>query len=396
MKNLNLKSLLTENQSVAKVEPAHGFLEPTDDLREEDVVEESATVEELNEIAMHWARMSLTETDPIKAKEADHNFLQACKTLKEAKEKANENTELSGVIRSMSKTSQPTENIELSKVIRSMQKAVLKEMIDADKNTKLKSLLTERVLGGVNCSVAYGMMIPQKEDVRNEHVEGVITEYSKQIPVAGGFIENVTEIMEDDLLEIIHDNKATIDEVLASLKHHRNTAGNATKGYLANAYDSFKQFNLTENLKADKRLLEFAGITEEDVDDMNEPLNENKTMKNKITQHKPHGKDLITERAFDQVGGVVCLKPIGGIATSSPTFGNTQPVGTSDNLAKSDLFYKLPLLNQGILMELSDHFTGGAAGKNWGKLVEELSDQYYSNPVAKKAITAEFKRANLV
>jgi hypothetical protein len=124
-------------------------------------------------------------------------------------------------------------------------------------------------------------------------------------------------------------------------------------------------------------------------------INENKTMKNKITEHKAHNKNLISERAFDMVGGIVTLKPIGGLATSSPTM--RQPVNEdSSELAKADLFFKLPLLNQGILMELSDHFTGSSTGKNWGKLVEELGDQYYSNPKAKSAITAELNRASLL
>jgi hypothetical protein len=124
-------------------------------------------------------------------------------------------------------------------------------------------------------------------------------------------------------------------------------------------------------------------------------INESLTMKNKVTKHKPHPKNLISEAAFAMVGGIVPIKPIGGLVSSAPVSKDVVNEVSSD-LAKSELFYKLPLLNQGILMELSEHFIGGASGKNWGKLVEELGEEYYANPTAKEAITNELKRASLI
>lgn len=113
------------------------------------------------------------------------------------------------------------------------------------------------------------------------------------------------------------------------------------------------------------------------------------------TKFKPHPRNLISERAFAMVGGIVPLKPIGGLSTNAPTM-KAHINEMSSDLSRHELYNKLPMLHQETLLELNERYTGLATGKNWGNLVEEIANEYFANPQAKLEITAELKNAGIV
>lgn len=132
------------------------------------------------------------------------------------------------------------------------------------------------------------------------------------------------------------------------------------------------------------------------------PLHENTVkevigVKRNITTHKPH-KFILNERMMG-FAGIIPLKPI-GFATNAPVVDNSsfkQNLNEIDSdLSRQELYNKLPMLHSNVLMELAERYVDRPTGKSWGVVVEELTETYFANPEAKKAIHITLNSTGLI
>jgi hypothetical protein len=132
----------------------------------------------------------------------------------------------------------------------------------------------------------------------------------------------------------------------------------------------------------------------------NETLNEN-TIKEQLgivkpaTQYKAHDKGLISERAFDMVGGIVYPQTM-KMSRSGPQSDQEIVSEVQSDLSRNELFNTLQHLQSSLLMELAEEYTSSPAGKQWGDIVEDLSEAYLNDASARKTIHLTLQKAGLV
>lgn len=157
-------------------------------------------------------------------------------------------------------------------------------------------------------------------------------------------------------------------------------------------YDAIKDARSTAGLHEEDKWAHYNGQT----------LNE-ETAKEQVglikhtTQHKDHGKGLISERAFDTVGGLVYPQTMGmSYSGPRPSSLKQKIEEVSSGLTRNELYKSLPLLQNALIMELADEYTDSANGRPMTEVVEDLAEAYLSNSVAREGITTVLKSTGLI
>ena len=133
------------------------------------------------------------------------------------------------------------------------------------------------------------------------------------------------------------------------------------------------------------------------------PLNEQTVreilgMTKKTTVFKAHPKNLISERMMGFAG--IAYPQAMGLSTNAPNVDNTAFKKTineiQSDLTRNELYQKLPMIHSSMIMELAERYlSSNSGGKSWGAVVEELTEEYFSNSEAKKAINITLSSTGL-
>jgi hypothetical protein len=112
---------------------------------------------------------------------------------------------------------------------------------------------------------------------------------------------------------------------------------------------------------------------------------------NEVTTFKPHGKDLISERAMGMLG-LITLKPIAPLAMPA----NAIKTIKSNTITEVKICQRIAMLHNNVIMQLSEEVLKSPYGKRYDKLVDELSEAYDSDASKKEIILNVLKSFNLV